>query len=283
MASSSTRVIPRWAAALLAHLVQVSPDVVTRETLARYLIDLGSSVDASTAIKRLSRLGWLRSLSVRGAWVFLPPGTDDVADPYLDLRGWRATDTEVELCLAGDSAAWHLGYLNRAPDRATVWLSEKATLPKGLRGKINKVRTRFPEPVDIRRLTPTQHLLRRRSLDVLTWSTKLPAFGPEALLVQIAARPASFTSWVDLASKLDEVARDVDMERLVELLAASTDSTRQRAAYLLHLGQRTDATKLLPAKLHSVELGSHGPATWHAATAVNDHLVIPLMDANAKA
>jgi hypothetical protein len=95
--------------------------------------------------------------------VFLPPGTDDVAAPYLDLRGWRATDTEVELCLAGDSAAWHLGYLNRAPDRTTVWLSEKATLPKGLRGKINKVTTRFPEPVDIPALVLVSSSRRSRS------------------------------------------------------------------------------------------------------------------------
>jgi AbiEi antitoxin C-terminal domain len=279
----TTRVIPRWAAGLVSRLTQVAPAVITTDSIGAHLVEVGCSVTATTAIARLTRQGWLRTIAVRGAWAFLPLGVDDLADPYLDLRGWQLAHPDAKFCLAGDSAAWHLGYVDRSPERPSVWLADGTVLPKGLRGKVVSVKTRFPEHVDWRKLGPTSQLLRRRNLDLLTWSTKLPAFGPEALLVQISSRPASFTGWVDLAARLDALAGDVDIERLSDLLSAATDATRQRAVYLLRLGHRTDAAKLLPSELQPVQFGKDGPATWDAATAISDHLVAPLLRANEKA
>ena len=277
------RVIPRWAAELLARLTQRAPAIVTPGVLGDLLAEVGSDVSVDAALKRLLRLGWLRSVAVRGAFAFVGPGVDELADPYIDLRAWQAREPSATFCLAGDNAAWHLGYLDRMPERTTVWVPPRAVLPKGLRHRVSCVRTRFPAHIDARGLGPTPALLRKRRLDLLTWSASLPAFGPEALVVQVSSRPASFASWVDLAGKLEEVARDVDIERLRDLLAASSDAARQRAAYLLRLGKRDDATSLLPATPQPVEFGSGGAATWDGATRVNDHLVARLMDANAKA
>lgn len=118
---------------------------------------------------------------------------------------------------------------------------------------------------------------------LLTWSSGLPAFGPEALLVQIASRPASFEAWVDLAGKLDQLAHDVDIGRLERLLATASNAARQRAAYLLRVGERDDALSVLPPTLQPIHFGSGGSATWDPNTNVSDHVVARLRGANAKA
>ncbi|MCC6806946.1 MAG: hypothetical protein IT381_05955 [Deltaproteobacteria bacterium] len=280
----SGRIVPRWAADLVARLAQEAPTIVTRERLEKLLVDSGSSVPVDVALKRLLRLRWLRGVSVRGAFAFVPPGVDDIADRYIDLRGWHAKNPSAIFYLASDNAAWHLGYLDREPEGVTVWLPPNTTLPSGLRGKISNVKTRFPtDKIDARHVGPTADLLRKRRLDLLTWSAGLPAFGPEALIAQIASRPASFKSWVDLANKIGDLARDADIERLRVLLSASSASAQQRAAYLLRLGKRDDAATLLPAKIQPVEFGTGDTTSWDAITGVNDHLVARLMSANAKA
>ncbi len=283
-APSASRPIPRWAAGLLAELSQTVPAVLTLERVKETLCTVGSTVSPESAVRSLVRLGWLEGVGLRGVWEFLPPGVEHRADPYVALRAWRALEPNSDFCLAGDNAAWHLGYLSRVPERVTVWLKPRATVPKGLRGKVETVRTRFSlETTNLRRLHPSGALLTKRRLDLIAWASGLPAFGPEALLVQVAQRPASFHAWVDLTEKLGELARDIEMVQLSELIKASTNGARQRAAYLLHLGGRGEWRELLPENPQPVEFGEEGPAKWHAETAVNDHLLHALVGANAKA
>lgn len=91
--------------------------------------------------------------------------------------------------LAGASAAWHLGYLDRQPDgRIPIWLPPVKRLPDGLAPYVSVVRILW-NAADTALLAPRPALLARRRLDIVTWATGLPAFGPEALLVQIATRP----------------------------------------------------------------------------------------------
>lgn len=85
-------------------------------------------------------------------------------------------------------------------------------------------------------LRPSTRFLARRHLDIVSWASGLPAFGPEALLVQLGARPASFGPWVDFVAHLEQLVDDCDDDKLAVLLAAQTVSTWQRAAYLLHSG-----------------------------------------------
>lgn len=282
--SPGSRPIPRWAAGILAEWSQTSPAVLTFEGVEEALRRVGSPARPESAVRSLVRLGWLQGVGLRGVWEFLPPGVQHRADPYVALRAWRELEPTAEFCLAGDNAAWHLGYLSRAPESVTVWLQPRATLPKGLRGKLETVKTRFAsEAINLRRLQPSAALLTTRRLDLTAWASGLPAFGPEALLVQVSQRPASFHAWVDLTEKLSELASDIDIAKLSELIKASTNGARQRAAYLLHLGGREQWRELLPENPQPVEFGEDGPAKWHAETAVNDHLVHALVGANAKA
>lgn len=229
------RRIPTWAAALVAGLSRDLPSVVTRDDIADRLAEEGNDRDAAVAVEELGRLGWLVALPVRGVWAFIPPGHDEVADPYLSLRAWKERQPDAPFMLAGASAAWHLGYLDRAPNQPTsIWLAAGIRLPDGLRPHVTIVQINWTTDV-IRLLGPTAKLLMRRRLDIVSWAAGLPAFGPEALLVQLAVRPSSLLPWADFIAHLGQLVEDCDDERIAMLLAGHTASAWQRASYMLHV------------------------------------------------
>ena len=106
------RRVPRWAAMLIGRLAQDQPEVLTREDLCGYLEEIGVDRGLEGAIRELVKLRWLRASRRKGVWLFMPPGETSVGDPYVDLRAWMARDAAV-FALAGEAAAWHLGYLDR--------------------------------------------------------------------------------------------------------------------------------------------------------------------------
>lgn len=285
------RRIPSWAAGLVAGLARDQPVVLTRADIADRLAEAGSDRTVDRTIEELRRLGWLSPIGLHGVWAFLPPGQDKVIDPYLALRGWQAKDPSVVLRLAGDAAAWHLGYLNRRPGGAVpVWLPKGKRIPDGLRGAVSAVR--FPWPEELAdTLGPRPELLRARKLDALTWSSRLPAFGPEALLVQLATRPSSFTPWADLVEHLSRFAADVDVDRATTVLRQQSASSWQRAAYLLHCGDQPHAAiELLanrpPREMPTVVFGnetSSAPSVFAPQFRIVDRLIVPLQGLVGKA
>lgn len=286
------RRIPAWAAGLLAGLARDQPAVLTRADLGERLADAGSDRSVERTLEELRRLGWLAPLHLHGVWAFVPPGQAEVIDPYLALRGWQANDPTVTFRLAGDAAAWHLGYLNRQPvGPVPVWLPKGRRIPDGLRGSVSAVRLPWPTP-QADKLGPRPELLRRRKLDMVTWSNRLPAFGPEALLVQLSVRPSSFHSWADLVEHLSVFAADVDVERAAMILRQQTASSWQRAAYLLHCGgQPQAATELLDQRpagdMPTVVFGEvahdHTPSVFTSQFRMVDRLIAPLQGLVGKA
>ena len=61
--------------------------------------------DIDATVRDLVRLGWLTASRRKGVWIYLPPGEESVADPYIDLRAWAARDDEAIFALAGEAAA----------------------------------------------------------------------------------------------------------------------------------------------------------------------------------
>ena len=230
------RRVPGWASGVIAGLARDLPAVVTREDAAERMAEAGLNRDVDAVVSELRRLGWLVGLPVQGAWAFIPPGQDAVADPYLPLRAWRARHPSADFLLAGEAAGWHLGYLDRRPDGPMpIWKRADLRLPDGLRPYVTVVQLKWGD-TSTKELQPSAALLARRHLDIVNWAGGLPAFGPEALLVQLAARPASFQPWADLVTHLGQMIADCDDDRLARFLSERTASTWQRAAYLLHAG-----------------------------------------------
>lgn len=282
------RRIPGWAAALLARLARDRPAVVTREDIAADLKEVGSSRDVDPTVRELQRLGWFKPLHVKGVWAYVPPGEEEVINPYIDVRGWSAREPEAVFALAGEAAAWHLGYLNRAfSGPVAVWTPTKSRLPHGLRTHLSIVTLGWSID-DAPRLGPTTALLHRRRLDTQAWASGLPGLGPEALVVQLSARPMSFRRWGDLIPHLEQLAADCDVDRLVDLLDKQSSSAWQRAAYLLHSGNRhNDGVGLLArrptAKMPKVQFGEGPTSVWIPEFSIADRLIAPLLGAGSKA
>lgn len=285
---TSDRRIPGWAAGVLTRLARDRPAVLTRPDLAVVLDDAGSARDVDTTARELQRLGWLVPLHLKGVWAYLPPGEDELVDPYIDLRAWLARDEDAVFALCGEAAAWHLGYLGRAGEGTTpIWVPDGLRPPHGLRAHVAVVTLGWGAQ-DASRLGPTPRLLHKRHLDLTAWASGLPAFGPEALVVQLAARPASFVPWADLVGHLEVLAADCDLGRLAELLGSRSTSAWQRAAYLLERGGRHDAAiELLqerPAsRLSTVQYGTGPDSVWSGEFKVVDRLVAPLQQVVGKA
>jgi hypothetical protein len=260
------------------------PAVVTRLDISRYIGDR----DVERAVRELQRTGWIAPLHLKSVWAFFPPGEHEVSDPYIDLRGWKARDPRATFALAGESAAWHLGYLARPFDGpVAIWIPDGERAPHGLRPHFSVVTLGWGREAS-ELVTPGPMWLRAQGFDLTRWSSGLPAFGPEALLVQLAARPSSFRAWADLVPAIGDLARGVSAERLLALLQAQSLSTWQRAAYLLHCGnQPGTAMRILDDKpgdgLHHVALGRAGPAVWSSEFGVTDHIVAPLQGVVGKA
>jgi hypothetical protein len=280
------RRVPTWAAGLISDLSRDLPTVLTREEILERLTNSRSKREIDATINELRRLGWLVGLPIHGVWAFIPAGQDELADPYLALRAWQARDPDAGFMLAGAAAAWHLGYLDRAPDRQTsIWLPATTRLPDGLRPYVSLVQIKWaPDAVIL--ISPTTRLLLQRKLDIVSWASGLPAFGPEALIVQLAARPSSFLPWADLVAHLDQLVADCDDERLATLLADQSTSAWQRASYLLHAaGQPSRGLELLnqrprrpmpKVKFHHARIDHGDPGVWIAEYHLLDRLVAPL-------
>lgn len=119
----ASRSIPGWAADLIAVLSRDRPAVVTRQDLAGRLEELGVGRDLERTARDLQQLGWFASLHLKGVWAFVPAGEANVTDPYIDLRAWKAREPDAAFALAGEAAAWHLGYLPRNfGGTIAVWL-----------------------------------------------------------------------------------------------------------------------------------------------------------------
>jgi hypothetical protein len=282
------RRIPRWAAMLLARLAQDRPSVVTRDDIADYLAETDSTREAEKTVNDLVRLGWLNASRRKGVWTYLPPGEDEIIDPYVGLRAWVASDPSATFALAGEASAWHLGYLDRRfTGPIAVWLPEGVRPPFGLRETVSVIRLGWPEAMRSQ-IGPSRSLLRKRRLDLTRWADGLASFGPEALLVQLSSRPASFLPWADIAVHLDDLADDCETERLTQLLQGQSASAWQRAAYLLDLGGNVDAAddvlqKRPQTRLSHVTIGNGDVGTRSKKFGITDRLVAPLMAAAGKA
>jgi hypothetical protein len=278
---SLNRRIPTWAVGLHNRLAQDRPAVVTRADIGVYLAEVDSNRDVDDTVKHLQRLGWLVPVHIKGVWAYLPPGEEEITDRYIDLRAWMARDPDAVFALAGEAAAWHLGYLDREfSGPPPIWLPTDTRMPFGLRQYVSEVKLGWGAQ-EIKQLLPSSQLLHRRHLDLTKWAGGIPAFGPEALVVQLSTRVKSFHSWADLIAHIQQLASDVDTERLSILLNGKSQSAWQRAGYLLDRGGRhDDGLRLLKARprarMVAVVFGDGQDAVWVPEFQIVDRLIAPL-------
>ncbi len=251
--------------------------------LAEYLAEVEADRSVDRTASDLQQLGWLSTLHLKSVWAFVPAGEPEPMDPYLDLRGWRARERDAVFALAGEAAAWHLGYVQRPFDGSTaIWLPSGVAPPHGLRPYVSVTRFRWAADM-ARKVGPTSKFLRAKGLDLTGWASGMPAFGPEALLVQVAARPASFRAWADLIAQLGMLVEDCEVDKVIDLLDGFSGSAWQRTAYLFdRTGASNEAHEVLRHRgkpsTSAAQFGDGPVAVWSNEFGVNDRLIAPLQD-----
>lgn len=224
-----TRTISAALAPLVAELELEQPVVVTIGQLARALGRLGIGTEPKKAAARLRATGWLLPTRTAGVWEFAPgahAGPIGHGDPYLELRAVAAADPSLSPALAGASALFVHGLIDRVPDGLHVAVTARHRVPQALK-RISTV-TYFDS-----RLEP----VRRDGLAVQRVAT---------VLVAAATRPTRVRSWAAIGERLADIVDAADRDELDVELADRPAASLARVAYLVHGVDPGLADRLFP-------------------------------------
>ena len=242
------RTVPRGLASVLEELELERPQIVTMRDLEGLCSRVGVRTEPRVVASRLRERGWLLPTARRGVWEFAPAelaGAYSSCDPLLPARAIMAARPEAGFALAGHSAAWALGFADRAP--ATVELAFPGRVP-----------LRLPDGVRASSFAPARGTAVARGV---------PSLRPEGIVVHLGAKPDSSRSWHGVREWLPEVARELDPAALLEELEGRSAATAARTGYLVQ-GLRPDAASaVMEARPPSsaVRFGPRRPALRHDA------------------
>lgn len=217
-----TRSIPASTARVLEELELEQPKLVTAALLRDLAARRGVEVPIDELVERLRRHGWLLDLRTRGLWEFAPAaraGAIGSGDPFIELRATLLRRPELAVCVAGESAAWLHGLSGRPPGRHVIAASAKLELPPAL--------DTFRAVRHSARLSPAM-------------VDGLPVWRVASLLVQMAARPASYRDWPNVGDWLVDAVARIDTDDIEAELQGQKRSAWARATYLVDRGGRSD-------------------------------------------
>lgn len=226
------RVIARSVADVVEQFELDGDIVVTIERLESVMRQTGMDGDPRRLAYELQRAGWFGRLRTRHAWEFLPGargGAYGSGDRFIEFRAQRAIRSDWPGVLAMESAASVLGLAQRIPAEEVVALPDDAVFPKALGGEWRHVRVELPD-------------------EGIGQVDGLPSWNLEGLLVGIGARPSGYKDVAGLGQWLSAMPREVDVEKIIRLLAPMTAAARQRTAYLLKAsGNSEGALRIMDA------------------------------------
>ncbi len=229
MNDADTRYIPRWLAAIVQFLELEQKKLVSVDDV-QYLRPV-SRAAARHAIATLVRLGWLRPIGVRGKYEFIPGAA---AGPYPSGDPWLVLRAELErwpdkFHVGATSAAWLLGYAQRAPSRHIVVTTPDFRAPARLKS-VYEVLSTEPAPASNK-------------------VSGLPVPTAAELFVEVAQlaprlKLDSAQGW------LRRVLSDAAPEEISAVLRDRGSSTWARAGYLAEVCGAADHAKAVAALGH---------------------------------
>ena len=227
---TTPRSIPAWLAPIVEALELDQKRLVSFADIQALRSDLGEKL-VFDAVRELSRLGWLRRTGVKGTYEFMPgaaAGPYPSGDPWLVLRAELAIDRST-LHAGANSAAWLLGYAERAPTPHIVVAQTDMWIPRPVRATY-RVLTTFPAPA-------TQS------------ANGVPVPTPAELFTEVA----QLAPRLQLDAASGWLRRLLDDVRPVELTAALSErspTTRARAGFLAELVASPEHAEAIAALGH---------------------------------
>ena len=168
----------------------------------------------SLIAQRLKENGWLLPTDQRGIWEFSPAsraGAYSKNDPLREIIAYQMKNPGIECFLCLQTAAWALGLADRIPSQ------KELAFPQMPRNQMSSsISAFFYKPV----LKP------REARGVL-------CLMPESIVVHLATKPQSVTSWDSAMEWFPDVVYETDSDKLMEELSDKPDSVKRRTGYLL--------------------------------------------------
>jgi hypothetical protein len=141
------RTLSKSISAVVAELEAMQKRLVDSEEIAKAAGVRPGSAQAKKLIERLREHGWIRALSVRGRYEFLPAesGAHPSGDRWTELRAVLHRDPNFQVQVVLQSAAFLRGLADRFPVPDQVAVGRK-TVSRGLESVYKVIRTK-PERV----------------------------------------------------------------------------------------------------------------------------------------
>lgn len=238
------RTLPRSLAAVVEDLEVDQPRVVTMATLRTLVERHGLGTTPPVVAARLRKNGWLLATGTRGVWEFAPgahAGPYSHRDPTLALRAALAASPKLPAALALGSAAWALGFADRAPATLDVALPDLSAATAAL--------------------ARDTHLSSFTSRLGYATAQGVPTHRPETVLAHLATSPTIVRSWSAVLEWLPDLAADLDVTLTTRELAGRPTAVRVRVGYLMS-GLRPDIAALTrPDVAAPVRFGKRSAAT----------------------
>lgn len=258
---NSGRTLPAGLASVVEALELDQARLVTTGMLEELRHRAGLATPARLIASRLRDRGWLLATSRRGVYEFAPgshAGAVSRGDRTLPLQAVLAASPDWSAGLTLQSAAWALGFADRAPARLEVAARDQAVARSA--GRI------LGEDARVVTFAPTLPMDHHRGVPVLS---------ADSVVVHMAAHPAHVRSWSSAVEWLPDLAADLTSDRVAVELACRPHTVATRAAYLLS-GIRPDiAMQVAPRPTGRVWFGPRARMLRHDAKLLVADTVLP--------
>lgn len=209
-----TRTITKTTSKILEELELENETYVTTNDIASLAIKHGILTNPSMIIYRLKQSGWLLPTSQQGVWEFAPAsmaGPYSKNDPLKDIIVFQKSNPEIKCFVCMQTSAWAQGLADRIPSHKELAFLE---IPK----------KHIPDSIIAFKYAPNIEPIKEKGVLCLA---------PESIVVHIASKPSSVSSWDAVLEWFPEVVFETTIENLLFELDNRNNSVKRRTGYLL--------------------------------------------------
>lgn len=248
----AARTLPRGLAPIVEALELDEVSLVTIGLIDEIRLRAGLATPANVLAARLRARGWLLATPQRGVYEFAPgshAGPLSRGTLTLPLQAALRAHPRPDVGLTFQSAAWALGFADRAPSRLEVAAPNAKTA-----SRLSRV---LGEGARVLVFTPH-----------LPWETRhgVAVLSADSILVHMSAHPSHLRSWASTMEWLPDVAANASPASAVIEVTGRPASVATRLSYLMS-GLRPDIAELVaPPPRGKVYFGPRGRLLRHDAT-----------------
>lgn len=189
---------------------------------------------------RLVKEGWFLPTGISGVWEYIPAavaGTYSSNDPLLSLKAFQLKYPNIKFALTLQTAAWAQGYSDRIPSKLHICSA-------------NPINKRLPHNIKVYKY--------KWSNETKTVKKNIQSLTPESIIVHIVSKPTAISNWESALVWIEELAYEIEYEKLYIELKNHNKSTKVRCGYLLS-GLRPDIANLLYKEINPKSKIRFGP------------------------